>query len=70
MENITNTNTEPIVILGTYEGYPHSGILEWTCPIENIELRAWGEFQYDQQEHVYIHHVYGDQDQLLYIVKA
>lgn len=70
MTTQTNPTTEPIVVVGTYEGYPHSGILEWTCPIENIELRAWGEFQYDQQEQVYIHKVYGDDDQLLYIVKA
>lgn len=70
MENITNTNTEPIVIMGTYEGYPHSGIMEWTCPIENIELRAWGEFNYDRDEQVYIHHVYDENQRHIYTVKA
>lgn len=70
MQTQPNTNTEPTVVVGTYSGNHREGIIEWTCPLENVELRAWGQFNYDEAENVYTHDVLDQDGNLLYIVKA
>jgi len=64
------TNTEPTVVLGTYTGTLNDGTIEWLCPIENLQLWTWGQFYYDRDLQVYVHHVFGFDGNLLYIVHA
>ena len=55
------------VVIGDFTGNNFDGTFQWECPTTGVIKTAWGQFDYDETG--YFHHVYDDNDQIIYIVK-
>jgi len=56
-----------LIVIGSYKGNLHDGVMEWDCPFTNEPKSAWGQFEVSDD--AYVHKVYANDD-LAYTVIA